>query len=172
MLQMRNLEVQQGDMACPRSHIFKSVPSKSVFLMVQTYAVQYRNWTESHLQCVTFKFLIQNETKASPLVTLAIFQKYNSHMWIAAPERGVTESSSAGPIESLTDPRLESTGRHSDPGVEPESGLWVRRRKEKGAGRTSSESGGCAGHGAEGLTSAGSFTRPSNSTPVPFINPK
>lgn len=43
MLQMRNLEVQRGGMACPRSHIFKSVPSKSVFLMVQTYAVQHCN---------------------------------------------------------------------------------------------------------------------------------
>lgn len=127
---------------------------------------------KSHLQRVTFTFLIQNETKVSPLVTLAIFQKYNSHMWIAAPEQGVTESSSAGPIESLTDPCLDSTGRHSDPSVEPESGLGVRSRKEKGAGRTSLESRGCAGHGTEGLTSAGSFTHPSNSTPVPFINPK
>ena len=94
--------------------------------------------TESHLQCVTFKFLIQNETKVSPLVPLAIFQKSNSHLWRAAPERGVTESSSAGPIESLTDPCLESTGWHSDPSVEPESGLGVRLRKEKGAGKTSS----------------------------------
>lgn len=48
---------------------------------------------ESHVQHVTFKFLIQNEVKVSPLVTLAIFQKYNSHMWIAAPRRGVTGSS-------------------------------------------------------------------------------
>lgn len=127
MLQMRELEVQRGDTACPRSHIYTSV-----------HACQPSSWSrltpssmaaESPLQHITFKFLTHNEIKVSPLVTLAIFQKYNSHMSIAVPGQGVTESSSDW-SSRVTHRSLP--GEHR-PAQRPKRGAGPTR-KEKGAG--------------------------------------
>lgn len=161
MLQMRELEVQRGDTACPRSHIYTSV-----------HACQPSSWSrltpssmaaESPLQHITFKFLTHNEIKVSPLVTLAIFQKYNSHMSIAVPGQGVTESSSDW---SSSHSQIPAWGAQACTATQAWS--WAHEEGER-SWRTSSESG---GHGAEGLTSAGSFTCLTNSTPVLLINLK